>query len=236
MNIVALAGWLQPADTLKTLLPAAEVLDYSALPDIDAVAEALAARQPELLVGWSLGGVLAVQSVLQNPQLRPKKLVILGSPFQFIASPEIPEGATPEALATMRSHYLADPLRMANYLQGAINEGMSSDSPLCPLAPNAADTVAWLPWLEYLGKASFNERSCGVPTEQGEARSGGERSAGGLPPLKIIHGAKDAIVPVVQAKYWSRIFPQTQVLVLPKASHAPHVQAAAAVAEFINAP
>ena len=133
-----------------------------------------------------------------------------------------------------RTERVSRQLRMARHLQSVINEGMQ-DAPLCPLAPNAADTTAWLPWLDYLGKASFNKRSCGVPTEQGEARSGGERSVGGLPPLKVIHGAKDAIVPVAQAKYWSRIFPQTQVLVLPQASHAPHVQAAEAVAEFIHA-
>jgi pimeloyl-ACP methyl ester carboxylesterase len=235
MKILSLSGWLQPTDTMQEAFPQAQPVCYDTLPNIQAVAEALAVEKPDAVIGWSLGGVLALQA-LQHAECRPKKIIILGSPFQFMASAEVPEGAKLEDYESIRSGYEQDPMRLARRLQGAVNAGMTEDSLLCPLAPNAEDKAAWMPWLMHLKESSF-----GSLTEQGEVRSGGERSVGGLPPVEllVIHGGLDMVVSPAQAKYWNRIFPKVQVMILPQASHAPHIQAKElvqhAVTEFLNA-
>lgn len=216
MNIVGLSGWLQPEDTLRELVSGIEVLRYDALADMRALTKILAAKQPEVVIGWSLGGVLAVQA-LQHPQYRPRKLVLLGSPFRYLASEEVPEGVTEEVYQALHRDYQDNPKHLAKRLQLAINAGLAPETSLCPLVENYYDTKAWLPWLEHLAAASFVDAQFAYQPE-----------------VLVIYGQKDAIISPAQGKYWPRIFPQAQVVVIPEASHAPHIQAREVVQQMVT--
>lgn len=221
MKTLGISGWLQPAEALQDLYPGIDPFRYNTLPDMRAAAQALAALKPEAVIGWSLGGVLAAQALL-HPYYRPRKLVMMGSPFQYLASDEVPEGVSLTEYQALRMNYKEEPKRLARRLQGAINRGVAADCPLCPVAENYADKVAWLPWLEHLAATSFVQANF---VHQ--------------PEVLVIHGGLDEVIAPAQAKYWQRIFPKVQVLMLSEASHAPHLQATAlvqqAVAEFLDA-
>ena len=53
---------------------------------------------PCILVGWSLGGMLAMQLLVQHPglQQRIRGLVLVGSTPRFVSVPDWPHGTSPE--------------------------------------------------------------------------------------------------------------------------------------------
>ncbi len=207
MRVIGLSGWLQPAESLKGLTLEMEMFDYSAYPNIAEASVALAALQPDIVIGWSLGGVVTVQALAQ-PNYRPTKLILLGAAYQFIASAAVPEACKPAEAQALRDQYSADPQAFAKRLQLMLMYGAKMESPSCPLSKNITETARWLPWLDHLAASSFEGF---VPPYQ--------------PEVLVVHGAADIVIPAAQAKYWSRIFPQVQVMILPEVSHAPHVQA-----------
>lgn len=221
MKIISLSGWLQPTDTMQDAFPEAQPMRYDTFPNMKEFTEALVAEKPDAVIGWSLGGVLAIEA-LKHPEYRPQKIILLGSPFQFLASAEVPEGAKPEDYASIENGYQQDQLATAKVLQGALNRGMPAGYALCPISENAGDVKAWLPWLKHLKTTSFVQMQ-----------------AVHQPEILVIHGAQDVVVSPAQAKCWSRIFPKVQVMIVPQASHAPHMQAKEivqqAVTDFLNA-
>ena len=97
--------WLDDLDEVATLhlvdLPGHGL---SAWPrgarSMTALAEAIAARVPDdaLLIGWSLGGMLALELARLSAGRVPGLVLVTTTP-KFVASPDWPHGMTPELLA-----------------------------------------------------------------------------------------------------------------------------------------
>jgi pimeloyl-ACP methyl ester carboxylesterase len=120
-----------------------------------------------------------------------------------MTSPEIPEGCSQEMFAQIREEYCDNPRNYAKRFQRLLVHDAEKTSAKSILHADAANTQKWLYWLDYLAESSFHGWS--APYQ---------------PEVKIIHGMKDAVIPSAQAKYWSRIFPQVQVMLLPEMAHA----------------
>lgn len=217
MKILGISGWLQPPTALNDIVPGIAPFRYDQFGvDKRKLIQALGEIQPEVVIGWSLGGVLAVQGLL-HPHYRPRKLVLISVPYCFLESEEVPEGMPIPDYEAFRRGYMEDPERISRRLQLLTNHGMPEDFPLCPAAENVEEEANWLPWLEHLAATDFS-----LSKYQHQ------------PEVLLIHGGKDAICSPGQGKYWARLFPRAQVLVLPKAAHAPHVQAAPQVRRAIE--
>ncbi len=219
MTIVGISGWLQPADALNGIMPGIKPFRYDHL-DKRQCMQGLAELNPEVVIAWSLGGVLAVQA-LMHPQYRPRKLILIAAPFQFLASQDFPDGMLLEDYEAFRRDYIDNPKSAARRLQLLSNYGLAEDTPLCPLADNAEETKLWLPWLEHLAATNFSRSKYAHQPE-----------------VLLVQGGKDAICAPGQSKHWARIFPWAQVLMLPRSAHAPHMQDTVmlrrTVAEFLN--
>lgn len=205
MKTLVLSGWIQSPKALEMIFPGAETLDYSDLHSAEAVFQKISEIGPERLVGWSLGGVLAAQAVISG-KISPKHLILLAVPYQFMADEQITEGCSEELWHTIRRDYQADAMGYARQFQRYVMHGHSRALGKPELHADAANIHRWLPWLDYLAESSF--------VRAGEAVVQPETTT-------IFHGVNDAVISATQAKYWSRIFPKSSVILLPETSHAP---------------
>jgi pimeloyl-ACP methyl ester carboxylesterase len=205
-KILTLSGWLQAAESLDGILGGSQPFRYDGFATAGAAIAALAQEQPDIVIGWSLGGVLAVQA-LAHAEYKPKKLILIGAAYQFLASGDEGDGVTATAYHQLAQDYQSNPTVFMRRMQAMLQYGAATHI-LCPLAEDAANPSHWLPWLEHLAHSSF---ATFTPRHQ--------------PDVLVIHGMKDIIIPPLQAKYWHRLFPKAKVLMLPEISHAPHHQA-----------
>lgn len=221
MLTIALTGWGQLPDALKTVAPQARHVDYArhGLPE----ALALIGQEGtgcELAVGWSLGGQLLVRAIAQG-LLAPKKLVLLAVPFQFVARAEGEMGMKPDTFALFRANCARDQprcLRKAWELL-CVGDEKANDvrEHLAWQDAGAANGYDWLGWLDIL-----EEKSC----------DGLDFSA--VPPTLVLHGEGDAVVDARQAAQWHDTLPECGYIPIRGCGHAPHWHDAAAVRGWIE--
>ncbi len=211
-NILTLSGWTQPADALvHTLdLPMAAWVDYSDYPDREASFAALARyRQADCVVGWSLGGQLALQAIAAGV-LAPKRLVLIAAPYQFVSNAQFAGGMDPTTYRLFRASYASDPARTKQRFHALIAKGDREAKQVMGMLGHHWDvenTSRWLPWLDQLGRDSLID----VPLVQ-------------LPPTILIHGENDAIVPLAQSETLQEKLPHAILHRWEEAGHAPHLR------------
>lgn len=208
MSTLLLSGWAQPADALAHLDEDALLFDYSDYPSAAAAIEALAKLNPTNIIGWSLGGNLALRAIGAGA-LAPQHLTLIGAPMQFVGK----QGMGPETFRLFRESYAADPARTKGRFHALIAKGDMSARQVMELLghhPNVEETARWLPWLDALGGH--------------EIRSEMLASA---PPTLIIHGMNDAIVPIAQGELLANALPNAQLNRWADVGHAPHLHDAA---------
>src|SRR5690349_8984668 len=88
-NVFTISGWGQAHDSLASIAPdSATHLDYSNFTNIGAFFDSIKGQAPDILVGWSLGGQIALRAI-SDGIIKPKKLVLLATPYQFVASKDV---------------------------------------------------------------------------------------------------------------------------------------------------
>ena len=205
MRTLALSGWTQPADALADALEGKVVLfDYS---DYASPGASFAGLEPfadaESVIGWSMGGQLAVRAI-EAGVLRPRHLTLIATPWQFVA----PFGMGRQTFELFRETYRKDAARLKERFAGLIAKGDLHARRIIENMrhhPHVEDTARWLPWLDDLGRHSFD--SAGLTR---------------LPPTLVIHGEKDAITPYAQALRFADL-PQVTLSGWKDAGHAPHL-------------
>ncbi len=222
MSIIALSGWGQPPDALREAAPGAEHLDYTATGSVDAAIELLAARRPRAVIGWSMGGQLAVRAIEAGAML-PQRLVLIATPFQFIRSQTLPLGMSAATFALFSENYLRNPERTFRKSYALIAHGDSRAAEMEPILAAARARLPqrdWLYWLEALSAYS----SAGV-----------DFSA--FPPTLLLHGDADAVVDHAQAPAFARALPEARLENFAQCGHAPHwhdtARAQKLITEFI---
>lgn len=206
---LTLSGWTQPADALSSLLPfASTAFDYSEYTP-ENVFDALRAHRDTLhVIAWSMGAQLAVMAVLRGA-LSPKKMTLIAPPFQFVQGGDVTRAMDALTFTRFRDQYVHDTARLSSRFHGLIAKNDTRMREIISQLqhhPQMHDTSRWLGWLQHLGTHSLQSAALHV-----------------LPDTLLIHGAKDAIVPVEQSDYFMKGVPQMSRQVWENAAHAPHL-------------
>jgi len=211
MKILTLSGWGQPHDALAAIAPDATHFDYSHFANVDEALAAIseAAKNHEAIIGWSLGGQLAVRAVA-NGLIFPKKLVLIGVPFQFVRNENLSLGMPQDQFQKFRDNYEKNPARtlakawdlvaIADANEDAVKAKLQQFDRAKMLEKN------WLGWLDML-----NDFSCET------------LDFSHFPHTLLLHGMQDAVVAYNQSKQFAKLVPQAKHISLPDAGHAPHL-------------
>ena len=211
MKILALSGWGQPHDTLFDIAPENTThFDYTDYTTIESALMAIAqqAKNHDAVIGWSLGGQLAVRAVASGLML-PKKLVLIGVPFQFVHSDKIKIGMPRDKFQKFRDNYAKNAQHtLAKAWELIVLNDKNSDyvrAQFTKYNQNVMLEKNWLHWLDML-----------------DGFSCGELDFSQFPPSLLLHGVQDAVVEHTQAHEFAKVIPQAKHIIMENAGHAPH--------------
>lgn len=210
MKILALSGWGQPHDALADIVPDATHFDYADYKSIDDALAGIAqeAEKHDAVIGWSLGGQLAVRAIAGG-LMNPKKLVLIGVPFQFVRTADVKIGMPRDQFDKFRYNYDKNAEKTLKKAWELIVLG-DKDQEYIKNRLEKYDKATvmeknWLHWLNMLDGFSCN----GLDFSN-------------FPPSLLLHGMQDAVVNHSQSLEFSKIIPQTKFISFPDAGHAPH--------------
>lgn len=193
--------------------------------DFDAAADALAASVPagSALLGWSLGGTLALAAAARHPG-QIAKVITVGSTASFLQRAGWPHAERPEDLAAFAEAIRADAAGMLPRFVGNFNRGDRQAKTLTKRILNEVGPLAPLPALEagLHWLANFDIRPL-LPT---------------MPcPVLLIVGANDPLVPQPAAQAMAAALPDARLCVMADCAHSPFLSDpeifAAQVREFL---
>lgn len=202
MRTLALSGWGQPHDALDSIAPDATHFDYAKYGSAEAAIEALAGHDGhERVIGWSLGGQLAVRAVAMG-KLRPKQLVLIATPFHFMRG-------EPETYRKFRDNYATVPERTLSKAWELIAHGDARGehirAALSRYEPREVLAKGWLAWLDTLAGYSCDALSFD-----------------GFPPTLLVHGDNDVVVRQEQSRRFVEKLPHARLEYFSGCGHAPH--------------
>jgi biotin biosynthesis protein BioC len=172
----------------------------------------ISARLPQqcVLVGWSLGGMLAAQLARRSPD-KVKALAAIASNAVFVARPDWPEAMEPVTFKQFYGDFELDPVATWTRFCALQSLGDSKRKVVAQhlrqqSTPSMESAPAWLQGLRWL-----------------EILDNRQALAELVIPQYHLFGANDALVPVGAADHLRRLLPQAAVEVLPGCGHAPHL-------------
>ena len=223
-DIVLLHGWGSGSNSWQTLIPAlqnianvialdlpgfgdsAEIADFN----LDSVIDLIVAQLPEksVLVGWSLGGMIAVNIAARYPQ-KISHIITLAANAKFVASRDY-ETAMPLAInRQFNKGFAANAPATLKLFSGLLAQDDANERSLLKQVRSLAEpekvNANWLQALNLL--ASLDNREAFAQLSQT-----------GLHLL----AEKDVLVPVAAAQSLASLNPQQEIKIIPGAAHAVH--------------
>ncbi len=222
-NLVLIHGWGCDSRTWQPLLESLQKIASVTLIDLpgfgasaplpefslDAVLEQIATQLPakSVVMGWSLGGMLAVQLAARFSD-RIDAVITLAANLKFVASPDYPM-AMPRAInRQFNQGFAQDPQATLKLFGGLLAQGDANErSLLKQLRRNEIGDVTdnWLQALQLL--SVLDNREAFAQLRQ---------------PGLHLFAEKDALVPVAAAVGLQDINPQQETLILESTAHALH--------------
>lgn len=188
----------------------------------------LAAQLPDktALLGWSLGGQVAMRAALDHPD-KIARLVLLASTPKFVAAEDWYRGMAAADLQDFGAALLADPGATLLRFLSLQTRGMPGQKTL----------------LQHLRQSLL-----AAPVARSEALSSGlailrdTDLRAELPrlmqPTLVLHGALDTLTPPEAGAWLAETLPAAQYLEFARAAHAPHLShgedVAAAIGRFVH--
>jgi pimeloyl-[acyl-carrier protein] methyl ester esterase len=175
------------------------------------IADCLLEELPErcALIGWSLGGQLALRIAAGAPA-RVRRLVLVASTPKFVAAGDWPHGLAPEVLQRFATGLQADPARtVSDFLELQVRGSSAASATLRQLRAalerqGAAAPAALAAGLEQLADADL----------RGLARTL-------TLPVLLLSGQCDRVTPPGAARALAQLLPGALLVELRRAGHAP---------------
>lgn len=237
-TIGALHGWAMHSGLFRDLVDALPGPDWRGIDlpghgrnrdrpwpeDADSLVDGLVQDLPEgsWLLGWSLGGLLAMQAALKYPK-RLAGLILISATPCFIARDHWPEGLEAGMLKAMAMELAADPEVVVNrFLALEIHGSAHARDELkrlksLALAHGLPGKAALLAGLKHLAETDLSNRL-------GEIQC----------PVLLLGGRRDKLVPWASLEHSHRLLPNNRLVKIPGAAHAPFLTDAGAVADAIR--
>lgn len=232
-NLVLLHGWgTHPViwEPLQALLPQARALPLPGYagsmpaPTLEQMAEKIAAQLEEgtLLVGWSLGGLVAAHVALGFPG-KVSGLVLVATTPCFVNRPDWPHGVAGEVFDQFAAGLAED-------YAGTIRRFLSLQ---------AQGSSAMREVLAQLRRKLLDQaRPAAGVLESGLEILQRTDLRANLPrltqPLTLIHGSGDKLAPIAAARWAAEKLPGARLHEIEGAGHAPFLSHPAQVAEIIG--
>ena len=160
--------------------------------------------EPGCLVGWSTGGVAAIETALRRPE-KVACLVLLSATARFCSKDDYTSGVKPSVLRAMIRGLRKNPEAVvSDFLTGALFPVhiQTDDLARRTRAALAAGTDSLVRGLEYLASADFRRELPSIEI-----------------PCLIIHGGQDRIIPREAALYMHSNLPRSEIEPLDSAGH-----------------
>lgn len=193
---------------------------------LDTVCDALIQVVPERAhwLGWSLGGMLALEFAARNPQ-RVERLILMASNPCFVATDDWPHGMAGNVLEGFAQDLLLDHQATLNRFLGLIARGSSDKSVLREL--RRAVSAARPPAESALRGGLTILRDVDLRSRLGAV----------LMPLLWLAGARDTLVSIAALRHVHEQYPHMQLQEISQAGHAPFIshpqETAAIISEFL---
>lgn len=212
MRVLALSGWVQYAQSLDSVLPDDAVkIAYGDCSSVEAVFKRMKEAempQPDVAVGWSLGGQLLARAVAAGV-IAPKRLVLLGAAYQLVSDKHFSGGKSKMVIGATRLALQANMSATLKQFQvESLAQGDSHSEFIRATAPqflNLDEENDWLFWFDEL--ARFSCRTLDFS---------------GFPRTSIVHGQNDPVIPYANAIEFNKRIDAATLHSLPNCGHAPH--------------
>ena len=221
----ALAGLLADDFDVQALdLPGHGGREALAHNTLQSWADDLAQQLPDgaTLLGWSLGGQVAMRAALDHPR-RISRLILLAATPRFVASDDWPHAMAPNDLNDFGAALLADPQATLLRFLSLQTRGMDGQKAM----------------LQQLRQTLL-----AAPQPQGAALSAGldmllttdlrDKLKQLRQPSLVLHGALDTLSAPAAGAWLADTLPDACYVEFPRAAHAPHLSHAADVAAEIG--
>jgi len=191
-------------------------------------ADDLAQQLPDnvTLLGWSLGGQVAMRAALDHPH-KIARLVLLASTPKFVATEDWPRGMAPADLQDFGAALLADPQATLLRFLSLQTRGMSGQKAMLQQLRQTL-LAAPAPSREALAGGLAILRDTDLRAELPQLTQ----------PTLILHGALDTLAPPAAGAWLAEALPAAQHIEFSRAAHAPHLshgkEVAAAIGRFAH--
>lgn len=223
--------WAETQAVLPGLAP--DLPGYGASPTVvpytaEDVADAVAAGldEPVALIGWSLGGMVALALAARHPD-KVARLALVGTSPAFVQRPDWPHGLTPEVLAgfaqSLAEDYRATLLR---FLSLQARGGDQAREVIARLRERVFARGAPDPAVLAAGLALLRDVDLRILAPRVRC------------PTLVLHGAYDHLCPSAAGQWLAQAIPDARLALHPRAAHAPFLSHPAwfqaELAEFLH--
>ncbi len=194
------------------------------LNSLDAWANDLAQQLPDgsLLLGWSLGGQVAMRAALLHPA-KVSRLILVATTPRFVTSQDWAHGMVHADLDAFGTALIADPRATLLRFLSLQTRGMPGQK---ALLQQLRETLLAAPDPEA------DALSAGLDILQtADLRADVRQLA---QPSLVIHGALDTLTPPAAGEWLATVLPAARHLEIDRAAHAPHLSHADDVAAEIR--
>lgn len=212
MKAVLLNGWGQIFDTLSVIVPeeVKEItnLNYAKTEDFDELCSYITKQKMscDVLIGWSLGGQLAVR-LIEKKILKPKMLILIAAPYQFVSGGRISAAMNHLLFFAFRNAFAMFPAKTLEKFSEMVAENDSNIKLVIQnLGIDKNNHNNWVKWLDEIGHFSCEKIDFSD-----------------FPKTLIIHGDGDTIVDVRQAEIFSKKIKNSKLEIYNHSGHAPHL-------------
>jgi len=211
-KILCLSGWGQKFDSLEQAFSESffvSSFDYLSLSGVEEFFAKIKSQKlnPDILVGWSLGGQLAIR-LIERKILQPKLLILLAPPFQMVKDSRIQAGMAKSAFEEFYQNFSAAPTQALK--QFAILTAMNDQ--------NAREIARSLD----VGEKNFEQMKNWL--KELERFSCFNVDFTNMPRTLYFHGAGDMIVHSSQAEYFRERIKNLRLEIFKNCGHAPHLR------------